>query len=205
MTQPSAPIAHQTLDSITANDLQQSWARFSAKIGEFLSLLQLDKLNLECDHVALRVNTITAADRLSHYFQTQGKVISNNMINGRPILIFQLDKPLILSSNAIELAIECVELPYPSEKAYPAEGWEHIEIILPGEAQTTQQLQQQLLEVAPQLNEIFEQRTDIKVKHSSPQGEHERLANPTIAFKRADVCIKVHSHSIKAIIASEAQ
>lgn len=29
-----------------------------------------------------------------------------------------------------------VELPWPGEKRYPHEGWEHIEIVLPGEAQT---------------------------------------------------------------------
>lgn len=38
---------------------------------------------------------------------------------------------------------------------------------------------------------------------SSPKGDKERLANPTIAFKRDDVCIKVHPHGIKAVIASE--
>jgi predicted metalloenzyme YecM len=29
-----------------------------------------------------------------------------------------------------------LELPWPGEKRYPHEGWEHIEIVLPGEPET---------------------------------------------------------------------
>nr|WP_313906615.1 VOC family protein [Shewanella algae] len=43
----------------------------------------------------------------------------------------------------------------------------------------------------------------MKLKASSPKGEAERLANPTLAFKAGGVCVKVHPHSIQAIIASE--
>ncbi|MGS0726836.1 VOC family protein, partial [Shewanella sp. 0m-11] len=45
----------------------------------------------------------------------------------------------------------------------------------------------------------------IKVKMSSPKGDKERLANPTIAFKKDGICVKVHAHGIKAVIASEAE
>ncbi len=182
---------------LTKEQLEQSWKKFSQQIQGFISHLGLNKLC--CDHVALRVNSHQAADELRHYFEQRGQLISNNIINGRPILIFELNSPLQLG----ELSIECVELPYPGDKTYPVEGWEHIELVLPGEAQTNELLQQQLLEQAPNLAPVLAQQTDIKVKFSSPQGEGERLANPTIAFKRNGICIKVHTHGIKAIIASE--
>ena len=195
------PSNQEPSNQLTGKQLEHSWPAFSDQILNFIAELNLDKLRLNCDHVALRVNSVAAADNLSDYFAKQGTIISNNMINGRPILIIELDTPMQLG----EMLIECVELPYPSDKPYPVEGWEHIELVLPSEAQTCEQLQQALVSVAPQLRPIIAGDTAIKVKQSSPKGEHERLANPTIAFKRDNLCIKVHSHGIKAVIASEAK
>ncbi|GIU48001.1 VOC family protein [Shewanella algidipiscicola] len=190
-----------TQPNITLHELEQSWPQFSHDIQQFLQELQLDTLGLACDHVAVRVNSVAGADLLKDYFGHRGRIISNNMINGRPILIIALNRPLQLA----HMLIDCVELPYPSDKHYPNEGWEHIEVVLPGEAQNIEQLSQQLLNALPTLAPVLAGKTDIKVKCSSPQGEHERLANPTIAFKRANLCIKVHAHGIKTIIASEAK
>ncbi|EBR1588486.1 metalloprotein, partial [Salmonella enterica] len=43
----------------------------------------------------------------------------------------------------------------------------------------------------------------IVVKTSSPQGEHERLPNPTLAVTDGRVTVKFHPWSIEAIVASE--
>jgi predicted metalloenzyme YecM len=43
----------------------------------------------------------------------------------------------------------------------------------------------------------------VKAKLSSPKGENERLANPTVALKWDGICIKFHPHSISDIIHSE--
>ncbi|MCG9711576.1 VOC family protein [Shewanella insulae] len=191
----------QISSELTFDALNKQWPTFSQAILDFMKELGLDSLDLECDHAALRVNTSQGADSLREAFCRQGKIISDNMINGRPILIIALDTPLVLG----ELAIDCIELPYPGDKRYPVEGWEHIELVMPGGATTTETLREQLLERLPTLVAVLDQQTDVKVKMSSPQGEHERLANPTIAFKRGNLCIKVHPHGIKAVIASEAK
>ncbi|MCG9722798.1 VOC family protein [Shewanella sp. Isolate7] len=196
MTTESQTSHQPTLAALTAQ-----WPGFSQAILDFMRELGLDGLGLECDHAALRVNTSQGADSLRDAFCRQGEIISNNVINGRPILIIALDKPWMLG----ELAIDCIELPYPGNKSYPVEGWEHIELVLPGGATTTDTLCQQLLARVPTLAPVLAQETEIKVKMSSPQGEHERLANPTIAFKRGNLCIKVHPHGIKTVIASEAK
>ncbi len=185
--------------AISKQILIDTWPIFCDKITIFLQELGLDKLNLTCDHVALRVNSIKAAKVLITYLEGQGKVISNNIINGRPILIFELNVPLIMG----KMKIDCLELPYPGIKQYPSEGWEHIELVLAGRATTCDELKQQLLKIAPQIMPVLSGQSEVKVKMSSPQGEHERLANPTIAFKKGDICIKIHSQSIKAIIKSE--
>ncbi|MFT5790419.1 MAG: putative metalloenzyme YecM [Shewanella sp.] len=185
---------------MTYEQLSQSWPSFSQSIAAFIAELGLDTLNLECDHGALRVNTAQAADELRSQFAKHGTIISDNIINGRPILIIELDAPLMLNDRPID----CVELPYPGEKAYPQEGWEHVELVFKCDAIDCDSLSQQLIKAVPTLAPIINGTTDINVKQSSPKGDKERLANPTIAFKKNGLCVKVHPHGIKAVIASEA-
>ena len=206
--------------SISYEQLTQSWPAFEAQILALLETLGLADKALVCDHVALRVNSIASADALRYAFSRVGKIISDNIINGRTILIIELDIPLTLG----QFSIACVELPYPSDKVYPQEGWEHIELVIDSKAKDCDTLSQDLLALCPKLSALLpsEQAAEpvlssspdlssqglaslagIKIKMSSPKGDKERLANPTIAFKRDDVCIKVHPHGIKAVIASE--
>lgn len=185
--------------TITVESLQQGWTTFERKILTLLSELHLDPLNLHCDHVALRVNSTQAADELVTWFSRHGEIISNNIINGRPILIIALDTPLQLGG----MTIDCVELPYPGDKHYPQEGWEHIELVLPCDAQDCDQLSERLIALVPALAPVLNGDRRFNIKMSSPKGEAERLANPTIAVKADDVCIKIHPHTIRDIIASE--
>lgn len=179
--------------------LQQTWPDFSQRITAFMHNLGLDSLSLQSDHAALRVNDNHTAQLLADEFSQHGQVISNNIINGRPILIIKLIEPLVIST----MKIQCVELPFPSDKTYPVEGWEHIELVFPSLAKTCDELVAELIEKAPQLADVIAGNSDIKVKQSSPKGDNERLANPTIAFKANGICVKVHPHDIETIIASE--
>lgn len=183
--------------------LMASWPLFCAELTPFLQELGLDNLNLEIDHTALRVNHREAAEQLSRQFAQDGTIISRNIINGRPIEVIELNTPLIFGQQYIQ----CVELPYPTEKRYPIEGWEHIELVLDCGAKTCDELVEALAERVPSITQIIDDAQqglgDIKIKLSSPKGEHERLPNPTIAFKRGNLCVKVHPQGIKAVIASE--
>ena len=211
--------------SISYEQLTQSWPAFEAQILALLETLDLADKALVCDHVALRVNSIASADALRDAFSCVGKIISDNIINGRTILIIELDTPLTLG----QFSIACIELPYPSDKVYPQEGWEHIELVIDSKATECDTLSRDLLALCPKLSALLPSEhtaepvqssspdlssqglisqslaslAGIKIKMSSPKGDKERLANPTIAFKRDDVCIKVHPHGIKAVIASE--
>ena len=219
MSSSSEAAAPQSIN-ISYEQLTQSWPAFEAQILALLETLDLADKALVCDHVALRVNSIASADALRDAFSCVGKIISDNIINGRTILIIELDTPLTLG----QFSIACVELPYPSDKVYPQEGWEHIELVIDSKAKDCDTLSQDLLALCPKLSALLpsEQAAEpvpssslglnsqgiaslagIKIKMSSPKGDKERLANPTIAFKRDDVCIKVHPHGIKAVIASE--
>ncbi len=179
--------------------LQSQWQAFTKNMLEYTAKLGLDDPELVCDHVALRVNSVASAESLLAEWRKLGRVISDNVINGRPIYIIELDEPLILGN----WKIDCVELPFPGEKQYPQEGWEHIELVLPSQATTTAQLQDELNRAYPELSSVLARHQEIAVKCSSPKGERERLPNPTIAFKCANLCVKVHTAGIKAVIASE--
>ncbi|MBW3525301.1 VOC family protein [Shewanella sp. NKUCC05_KAH] len=216
------PVAPHSAN-LSYEQLIQGWPAFEAQIVAFLKTLDLTDKALFCDHVALRVNSIASANALKDAFSRIGKIISDNIINGRTILIIELDTPLTLG----QFSIACVELPYPSDKVYPQEGWEHIELVIDSKAKDYNTLSQDLLVLCPTLRPLLNQglsplpqseqtaeseqsrlpdlpsQAEIKVKMSSPKGDKERLANPTIAFKRGNVCIKVHPHGIKAVIASE--
>lgn len=203
-TSLSTPLRYATL--------QHSWPAFEAEILKLLADLHLTALNLECDHVALRVNSIESADAIRHDLSTLGRVISENQINGRSIVIIALNTPLQLGG----FSIDCIELPYPSDKVYPQEGWEHIELVLPSTARDCAMLATLLSAQCPSLAPLLDatdyddtalsiapELRQVQIKMSSPKGDKERLPNPTIAFKRGNVCIKLHPHGIKTVIASE--
>ncbi len=179
-------------------DLKSQWPDFSEAVLNFAQQLGLTDLSLVCDHAALRVNEPAAAQTLLVQWKEQGEVISDSIINGRPIYIIALYEPLKLG----DWKIDCVELPFPG-KPYPQQGWEHIELVLPGNAVTITELEQTLDTINPNIKAVLAADPAIKVKRSAPQAEGERLANPTIAFKLDNICIKVHGVDIKAVIASE--
>lgn len=122
-----------------------------------------------------------------------GTLLSESMINGRPICLFDLSQPLAVGP----WQIDCVELPYPGEKRYPHEGWEHVELVLSGDPQTLHARALSLLADEALLT------PGIKLKQSSPKGEGERLPNPTLAITDGTVTIKFHPYSIRDIVASE--
>jgi hypothetical protein len=98
--------------------------------------------------------------------------------------------------------------------------------VFPSQAQTCDELVAELIEKVPLLADVIagntiagntiagntivgniiagsDENSDIKVKQSSPKGDKERLANPTIAFKANGICVKVHPHDIQKIVESE--
>ncbi|HAS6307275.1 TPA: VOC family protein [Vibrio vulnificus] len=187
---------------LTPQQMLEDLPGFMQKIESLADLLQLDLSFAQADHIAMRVNENQTAQLSQQLWSEQGKVISQANINGRPIIVIAFDTPL--ASRGWK--IECLELPYPAEgKAYPHEGWEHVEFVVPSHAQTAEDYLADLKHTYPafgaQLSKLEE--LGVKVKLSSPKGEGERLNNPTVAFKYQGICIKLHPHSLKRIVESE--
>ena len=181
----------QTIDEL--HDISADLPRFTTALTELATRLGLDITPLEADHISLRCHQNTTAERWRRGFEQCGTLLSENIINGRPICLFKLHQPVTVAHWSFTV----VELPWPGEKCYPHEGWEHIEIVLPGEPETLNTRALALL-----ADEGLRQ-PGIAVKTSSPKGEHERLPNPTLAVTDGTVTVKFHPWSIEAIVASE--
>ncbi|WON78467.1 VOC family protein [Serratia sp. UGAL515B_01] len=182
------------LSSIDAlNDLAMDLPRFELALEQFAQKLHLDLAQFKADHISVRCHQNTTADRWRSGFMQCGSLLSETMINGRPICLFDLAIPVKLGP----WQIDCIELPYPGEKRYPHEGWEHVELVLSGDPAT---LYARALE---QLADEALLLPGIKLKQSSPSAEGERLPNPTLAITDGNITVKFHPYHIRDIVASE--
>jgi len=184
------------------SQMKSNLDEFMHKIQDLSDVLHINLQPFQADHVALRLNDAELAKLAHQEWQKEGQVISNAQINGRPIIVILFEQAL----TSLGWEIECLELPYPAPgKTYPEQSWEHVEFVVPSNAQTADEYLADLKNQFPALAKNWDALTDkgVKVKLSSPKGEGERLHNPTVAFKYKGVCIKLHPHPLKAIVESE--
>ncbi|CNH95406.1 VOC family protein [Yersinia pekkanenii] len=182
---------HSLKDIAELQDLLADLPCFEHKLVILAAKLNLDLTQFSADHISLRCHQIETAQRWHRGLLHGGDLMSETQINGRSICLFDLVQPLSVGP----WQIDCVELPYPGRTYYPHQGWEHIELVLPGDPQTLRQRARALLpDTLPK---------GISEKFSSPQGQHERLANPTLAVSDGEVTIKFHPYTLRQIVASE--
>lgn len=175
-------------------DIAADLPRFSEALNALADRLGLDIAPLAADHISLRCHQNATAERWRAGLEQCGELLSQSIINGRPICLFKLREPVCVAHWRFSV----VELPWPGEKRYPHEGWEHIEIVLPGDPQT---LSARALAL---LSDEGLARPGIFVKSSAPKGDRERLPNPTLAVTDGKVTIKFHPWTLEEIVASEA-
>ncbi|WP_159567554.1 VOC family protein [Budvicia diplopodorum] len=172
------------------DDLHQSLPEFEAKLLGFIQRLDLSLEQRVADHISVRCYQQSTAKRWKDGLLQCGELISEKNINGRPICLFSLNQPLRVGP----WLIDCVELPYPGDKLYPQEGWEHVEWVIP---ETPENFHQTALAL---FSDRILQLPQLKLKFSNPQGEGEQLANPTLAATQDGITIKFHPYSIREII-----
>lgn len=175
------------------DDLKQDMARFEQSLMNFSERLGINLAEHEADHVAVRCHQFATAERWKSGLLQIGTQFSEAMINGRPICLFKLHQPLNLAGWQIDV----IELPWPGEKLYRHEGWEHVEIVLRGEPETLGMRAMALL------SDHALTQPGISFKTSAPKGENERLPNPTLAVTDGQTTIKFHPWRLEEIVASE--
>lgn len=101
--------------------------------GSFVSqvLLRLEEIGimrdelLGLDHLCYRVASLDWYNQLKGILSNTETLVDESQINGRPIAVFALRRPLVLRG----FTIPALELPAPSQTRYP-EGLEHAEFIV---------------------------------------------------------------------------
>lgn len=183
---------------INWNSLIESFPHFMSKATQFVSDLGLDISGLQIDHIAIRIKDPSDVDLLKaeiSTLSTNGSPISNEIVNGREIMIFKLRKPLVYES----FEIPCIELPYPSNPHdYKIDGWEHIEVVIPSNANTTEEIEKDFKKVFTG----FDKKNPIidEYKVSMPFVENQP-ANPTVAIqKEIGLAVKFHPRTIEEIV-----
>ncbi len=171
------------------------FAKFEQHIFQLAEKVALPLQDYVIDHLAVRVNSEQSAQRWLSELLKCGKILSDNLVNGRKIYLIQLDTPLIFANQQVQI----VELPFPKNKQYPQEGWEHIEAVMPFLPKETANAWIERINS----HFLWNKMTDVRVKVSEPKVEGETLPNPSIAVSGDNaVCIKVHPYHIKTIVAS---
>lgn len=182
---------------IEVADLVESFSSFEKKIQTLAQIVNLDLNEYEIDHIALRVNTEDKAKYWLTQLLKYGTVLSNNVVNGRIIYLIKLKYPLHFAGQFIDI----IELPFPKNKIYPIEGWEHIEIVIPFlQNETTESWVERISRLF-----LWNKLDNLKVKVSEPKVEGEQLPNLSVAVSLMDkaqnhACIKVHPYNIKKVI-----
>ncbi len=164
---------------------------FAGKLQQFADDLQLDLRAYKADHISLRTHDTALAEYWVAGLCQCATVLSDNHINGRPVYLFLLHQPLVL----LHWQIPVIELPFPKGKQYAHQGWEHVELVLPGEPAT---LTERAAALLPSLLP-----SGVIMKESHPRGENERLPNPTLAVSRDNITIKFHPFTLQEIVESE--
>lgn len=193
----SCHLPHEMFQNQTA--LLADFQDFEQKIQALAAEIHLDLSQYEIDHLSLRVNSDQKAHDWLALLLNYGSVLSDNQVNGRVIYLIALAEPLYLAGRPIDI----VELPFPKDKAYPKETWEHIEVVVPFLSDET------ATAWLARIKNLFlrNQSAELKVKTSEPKADGEKLANLSVAISFADkhcnhVCIKVHPYSIKQIVSA---
>ncbi len=171
---------------------------FEQKILQLSQSMQISLSDYQIDHLAIRVNHQESAEKWLNLLMKYGKIISDNIVNGRVIYIIKLNMPLNFANQKVSV----IELPFPKGKIYPVEGWEHLEIVMPF---LKNEMTSQWIERI-QNTFLWYKNSQLKLKISEPKVEGEKLPNPSIAVSFWDssenhTCIKIHPYTIEDVIA----
>lgn len=101
---------------------------FLDQIFEYLKNDAIDVGSYELDHICYRVESPHRYEALKDSLLLEGKLLTETLINGRPICTFQLHQPISYKERKISL----IELPYPKPGSPYPEGYEHVEFVIAG-------------------------------------------------------------------------
>lgn len=178
---------------IALPELADDLSQFEQKLSAFAQQLGLNLSELTLDHISLRCHQDRTAERWAMALSQVGSCFSEAVIGGRPIHLYRLEEPLLLLNHPIDI----VELPWPGEKRYRHEGWEHVEVVLAGEPE---QIGQRAMALIDDRGLVM---PGISVKTRRPQAKAGALDNTTLAITNGEITLKFHTYAIDKVVESE--
>lgn len=94
-------------ENLTA--LSADLAIFERKIQHLAKEMTIDLSHYEIDHLALRVNSEQSAKNWLILLLKCGRILSDNIVNGRKIYLIELEKPVKFANQFVDI----IELPLP--------------------------------------------------------------------------------------------
>ncbi|WP_235296955.1 VOC family protein [Portibacter marinus] len=82
--------------------------------------------HLEMDHLCYRVQSMKRYDEIKTHLTNEYQLLSESLVNGRPIMNFQLIPPLTYQERKIAI----LEIPAPKHGSKYEEGFEHVEFVI---------------------------------------------------------------------------
>ena len=178
-------------------DIRKQEESFGVRLQNALNQLGiLDKCKelLIC-HACVRIKNPGNTTELKENVSQIGKIISTAIVNGREILIIQLDIPLMVSS----WLVYGIELPYSKQNHPYKDGLEHVEFVLPGSENTMDVVREKVLEIMNNIS-LEELKQKYSYSEDEPQAEGDQKPNPTVSIKVDGVGIKFHALSIQDVV-----
>ncbi|MDD0823499.1 VOC family protein [Mannheimia sp. AT1] len=176
-------------------------SQFSQKIEQIAEIAGIDLSLYEIDHLAVRMNEAETAEQWKTMLLEGASLLKESEVNGRPIGLFTLKQAVKFCGKNVNI----IELPFPKDKVYSQQGWEHIELVFPmREQESVEQWVERTL-----THFKLAENSDLRLKISQPKAQGEALPNPSIAISLRNVtfcnlcCLKLHPYDIKNIVMSE--
>ncbi len=159
------------------NQFKLEGERFLTSLVNEVTDLLIPIHNLVCDHLCFRVATESEYNYYKSALLRNGTLLTEALVNGRPICTFKLNTPFLTPSHTVWL----LELPFPKSGAPYSTGFEHAECII---------------------NDCFDEFAT-KYPHLSFHRSGNPILNPELCLKLKDKQIKFHHHSLDRIIEIE--
>ncbi|HHV6923324.1 TPA: VOC family protein, partial [Haemophilus influenzae] len=88
-------------ENLTA--LSADLAIFERKIQHLAKEMTIDLSHYEIDHLALRVNSEQSAKNWLILLLKCGRILSDNIVNGRKIYLIELEKPVKFANQFVDI------------------------------------------------------------------------------------------------------
>lgn len=185
------------MDKINWHILQSQVKAFSEKLEAALEELGIRDIcnDLEIDHICVRLKNTADVKSLKRELEVVGQIISAVNVNGREIMIIQLNQPLSLGN----WQTSGIELPNPKPNHNYQDGWEHIEFVLTNVENTMDGVREAFTEKFPHLD-LEQLKETYSYSEDAPHADGDQLPNPTIGLKVNGVGIKFHAHPIQKVV-----